>query len=227
MNKNIINEAEVFALNSNFDVEIVTFGPQHTKAVIIDNFYKNPELVRNLALDIPPSYKKELIQGMPGGRIDAVYDMSGLHKVFHNIIINDFTPEDQKSTVSHLGTELYFQQASFCVNVITASDLRPANPHVDLREPNRYAATVYLNTPEECRGGTSFYTYRGCQFGPEPGTVPRTNFISDSEGDWEMIYLAEMKFNRLVVYQQNILHSAYIRPGWFEDYYRINQMFFI
>jgi hypothetical protein len=225
MKKNIINEAEVFALNADIDVEIVTFGPNNTKLVIVDNFYKNPDLVRELALAIPPTYKKEIMHGAPGGRVDAVYDMSHLHSIYNNIITTDFLEGSSEGT--KLGTELYFNQASFCVNVITASDLFPANPHVDLREPNRYASSVYLNTPEECRGGTAFYTYKGSQAGPLPGSVPRTTFITDSVGDWEMIYLAEMKYNRMIVYQQNILHSAYIKPGWFEDYYRLNQMFFI
>ncbi len=227
MNKNIINEKEVFALNSDFEIEVITFGPSNTKLVIVDNFYKNPDLVRELALSIPPTYKKEIMQGAPGGRIDATYDLSSLHRIYYNIILNDFTSEEHRATLSPLGTELYFNQATFCVNVIKEDDLVPANPHVDLREPNRYASSVYLNTPEECNGGTAFYTYKGSQFGPQPGTVPRTTFITDSQGDWEMIYLAEMKFNRMIMYQQNILHSAYIKPGWFKDIYRLNQMFFI
>lgn len=227
MKKNVINEAEVFALSDEFDLEIVTFGPQNTKVVIVDNFYKNPHLVRELALTIPPTYKKEIMHGAPGGRIDALYNMSHLHKLYDDIITNDFSQDSSSSAGNKLGTELYFNQASFCVNVITSSDLFPANPHVDLREPNRYASSINLNTPEECAGGTAFYTYKGCQYGPPPGTVPRTTFIYDSVGDWEMIYLAEMKFNRMIIYQQNILHSAYIKPGWFTDYYRLNQMFFI
>lgn len=225
--KKIINEQEVFALSDDFDIEIVTFGPQNTKVVIVDNFYKNPDLVRELALIIPPSYKKELIQGLPGGRIDAVYDFSHLYKLYYHIIASDYTPEHDKSSFNSLGLELYFTQTRFCVNVVSSTDLQPANPHVDMREPNRYASGIFLNSPEECKGGTAFYSYKGCQFGPPPGTVPKTHFITDSSGDWELLYLAEMKFNRMVFYQQNILHSAYIKPGWFDDCYRLNQMFFI
>jgi len=37
-----------------------------------------------------------------------------------------------------------------------------------------------------------------------------------------------MKFNRFVLYEQNILHTAYVKPGMFEDdLYRLVQMFFI
>ena len=226
MLKKIINEQEVFAINNSYNAEIVTFGPQNTKVVIIDDFYKNPDLVRDLAITIPPSYMKNLIQGLPGGRINATYDMRGMYEVYYNIIANEYTPEEDKSSFNSLGIELYFTHVSFCVNVVKSTDLPPANPHVDLREPNRYASSVFLNIPEECNGGTAFYSYRGSQFGFEPGTVPVTHYVTDSTGDWEMLYLAEMKYNRMIFYQQNILHGAYIKPGWFEDFYRLNQMFY-
>jgi hypothetical protein len=225
--KKIINEQEVFAINNSYDVEIVTFGPQNTKVVIVDDFYKNPDQVRELALTIPPSYKKNLIQGLPGGRIDVAYDFSHMYKIYYDIIANDYTPEEEKKSFNSLGIELYFTDTRFCVNVMSSRELPPSNPHVDLREPNRYASGIFLNTPEECNGGTAFYSYKGCQFGPDPRTIPKTHFVTDSCGDWEMLYLAEMKYNRMIFYQQNILHSGYVKPGWFDDHYRLLQMFFI
>jgi hypothetical protein len=225
--KRLINEAEVFAINNSYNAEVVTFGPQNTKIVIVDDFYKNPDLVRKLALTIPPSYKKGLIQGLPGGRIDIDYDFSHMYPLYYDIVKEDYISEEEKPSFNSLGLELYFSVTRFCVNVVSSENLPPANPHVDLREPNRYASGIFLNTPEESKGGTAFYSYRGSQFGFEPGTVPVTHYVTDSIGDWEMLYLAEMKYNRMVFYQQNILHGAYIKPGWFKDYYRLMQMFFI
>jgi hypothetical protein len=99
---------------------------------------------------------------------------------------------------------------------------------VDHRDKYRFASGIFLNTPDECHGGTSFYTYKGSQEGPEPNSVPKTKYITDSIDDWELIYLAEMKFNRMILYEQNILHTAYIKPGMFENgTYRLLQMFFI
>jgi hypothetical protein len=227
MKKNIIDEKEVFAINNSHDIEIVTFGPQKTKVVIVDDFYKNPDLVQNLAITIPPSYRKDLIQGLPGGRIDVVYDFSHMYKIYYEIIKEDYIIDEEKQSFNSLGLELYFSQTRFCVNVVGSENLPPSNPHVDLREPNRYASGIFLNPPEQCKGGTAFYSYKNCQFGPHPKSVPRTEYITDSKGDWELLYLAEMKYNRMIFYQQNILHSAYIKPGWFKDYYRLIQMFFI
>ena len=42
-----------------------------------------------------------------------------------------------------------------------------------------------------------------------------------------LIHLAEMKYNRMIMYPDNILHGAYDKPGYFEDdIYRLVQTFF-
>jgi hypothetical protein len=48
-----INEQDIFAVNTNFTVHVHQLGD--TKCVIVDNFYLNPEKVRELALSIPAS----------------------------------------------------------------------------------------------------------------------------------------------------------------------------
>ena len=135
--------------------------------------------------------------------------------------------QKEKIEISPFPLQQIFETATFCVNVTNTKDITPMNPHVDLRDPRRFAAGIFLNTPEECAGGTSFYTYKGSTDGPDPNTVPATSYITDSEGDWELLYLAEMKFNRLILYQQSVLHTAYVKPGMFDNNYRLLQMFFI
>ena len=227
MKKNIINEAEVFEINDNLSATTFTFGPTKSKIVIIDNFYKNPHMVRELALSIPPTHNPRILGGVPGGRIDAFYNLEHFSVVFDELIRNVFLPEDIRNLEnSNLGE--IFKSATFCVNVIQSTDLPAVVPHVDNRENFRFASTVYLNTPEECNGGTSFYTYNGSQVGPAVREGIQEQYVTDSVGPWEKIFLAEMKFNRFVLYEQNILHTAYIKPGMFEnDLYRLVQMFFI
>ena len=55
MDKNTINEDETFEINPDHYVSIEYFGEQKVKVVVVDDFYKNPMLVRQLALDIPAS----------------------------------------------------------------------------------------------------------------------------------------------------------------------------
>ena len=228
MKKNIINETEVFEINSNLSATTFTFGPNKSKIVIIDDFYKNPHMVRDLALTIPPTNNSRIVGGLPGSRIDAFYNLEHFAVVFDEVIRNVFLPEDQRH-LANSNLDVIFKSATFCVNVLQTTDLPAVVPHVDNREDFRFAATIYLNTPEECNGGTSFYTYNGSQVGPTvAGTGKQDKYVTDSVGPWEKIFLAEMKFNRFVLYEQNILHTAYVKPGMFEnDLHRLVQMFFI
>lgn len=226
MKKNIIDESKVFEINENLSATVFTFGPKKSKIIVVDTFYKNPHLVRELALAIPPTQHPGILGGVPGGRIDASYNLEHFSHVFDNLIRNVFLPEDKKNLSSNLPE--IFRGATFCVNVIQSANLPNKVPHVDNREEFRFAATIYLNTPEECAGGTSFYTFNGSQGGPDMGAGLQQQYVTDSVGPWEMIFLAEMKFNRFVLYEQNILHTAYVKPGMFEnDVYRLVQMFFI
>ena len=53
-------------------------------------------------------------------------------------------------------------------------------------------------------------------------------YVQETVGDWEKVFLAEMKFNRMVIYRQNALHTPYIPPNTFtDDKPRMIQMFFI
>ena len=57
---------------------------------------------------------------------------------------------------------------------------------------------------------------------------PVAKYITDSTHDWKMTGMVPMKFNRMVLYLQNVWHSAYVKPGMFtDDVYRLNQQFFI
>jgi hypothetical protein len=228
MKKNIINEAEVFEINDNLSATVFTIGPKKSKVVIVDNFYKNPNMVRELALAIPPTHNSRILRYLPGSRIDAFYNLEHFASVFDELIRNVFLSKEQRNLVNS-NLDLIFKSATFCVNVLQSTDLPAVVPHIDNRDAFRFAATIYLNTPEECAGGTSFYTYNGSQDGPTSiDDGKQDNYVTDSVGLWEKIFLAEMKFNRMVLYEQNILHTAYIKPGMFENnVYRLAQMFFI
>ena len=97
MKKNIINEAEVFEINNDLSATTFTFGPNKSKIVIIDNFYKNPHMVRDLALAIPPTGNSRIVGGLPGSRIDAFYNLEHFAVVFDEVIRNVFLPEEQRN----------------------------------------------------------------------------------------------------------------------------------
>ena len=130
-----------------------------------------------------------------------------------------------------------FTNATFMVNVMQTETLPPVRPHMDSPSGLNFASTIYLNDPNESNGGTSFYTFGGKTYFDETndkptydiaGKMPVTKYINDDIHDWKMIGLVPMKFNRMVLYNQAVLHTAYVKEGMFVgDNYRLNQQFFI
>ena len=239
MMKNKIDEYEVFEINRDYHVTWEIFKPQVVKVIIVDDFYKNPELVRQLALDIPASQNRRIRGGNPALRINAFYDLASMSWIYDQLLRTHFNDIANQMPPGYI--QQSFTNATFMVNVMQSDNLPPVAPHQDNRSGMNFASTIYLNDPNESNGGTSFYTFGGKTYYDDDvvkkdfnvtmdveGKIPVTKYITDSSHDWEMIGMVPMKFNRMVLYNQNVLHSAYIKPGMFvEDNYRLNQQFFI
>lgn len=232
MHKNIIDESVVFEINQECKITYDEIGPTNIKVVTVDNFYKNPDMVRQLALDIPASSNQRIRGGNPAYRINAFYIMDNMAS-FYDYILRTYWPEIMDN-VHPSGVYESFARATFMVNVMQSYNLPPTTPHLDNPNGDHFASTIYLNTDEECAGGTSFYTF-GQKDNAQPTnfydvnqTQPIKEYITDSIGDWKMVGIAPMKYNRMVIYNQNVLHTAYVKPDMFiDDVYRINQQFFI
>lgn len=92
---------------------------------------------------------------------------------------------------------------------------------------DQYAAVLYLNLPEQCRGGTAFWRHRkyGWTHWPTEEQIRRTcrkssvvmKELSESYNDpdaWEMTHVAEMKFNRMIIYPTEVFHSRWPWAAW-------------
>jgi hypothetical protein len=102
-----------------------------------------------------------------------------------------------------------------CVQVVGYNECEP-RPHTDSRALCRYAAVLYLNphVPDEC--GTSFYRQRlpGGQRGGNIVQAPHNNLVDalgtrfvDINSFAEDIAIPH-RYNRLLVYRANLIHSA-------------------
>jgi len=102
-----------------------------------------------------------------------------------------------------------------CVQVVGYNECEP-RPHTDSRALCRYAAVLYLNpaVPDEC--GTSFYRQRlpGGQRGGNIVQPPHNNLVEalgtrfvDVTAFAEDVAIPH-RYNRLLVYRANLIHSA-------------------
>jgi len=225
MKKYFIDEKETFAINTPVDATVELMGWEKFPIVYIDNFYKNPDKVRNLALRTPGTKSPRILGGVPGERVDISFNLEHIWPIWIEIAENVYGLEQKERKAF----EMSCMNISFSVNV-TQSHYRRKKPHIDLPDVSDrgWAGVVYLNKPKECKGGTGFYTYKGQQVNPRQDGIWQEEYVNDSVGPWELIHLAEMKYNRMVMYPANVLHTPYDKEGFFtDDVYRLVQAFFL
>tara|TARA_Y200000002_G_scaffold232814_1_gene192261 strand:- start:65 stop:784 length:720 start_codon:yes stop_codon:yes gene_type:complete len=237
MKKYFIDEQETFEINTPVDARVELMGWEKLPIVYVDNFYKNPNMVRNLALRCPGTKNPRVLGGVPGERVDMNMNLDNMWGIFTEIAEGVFglTMGERKNFDETL------KNVAFSVNV-TQSNHRTRLPHIDVADINDrgWAGVIYLNKPKECKGGTGFYTYKGQQVNPFQEGIwgnkkedwwkqpPEQHYVTDDVGPWKLIHLAEMKYNRMIMYPSNVLHGAYDKEGYFtDDNYRLTQVFFL
>lgn len=82
-----------------------------------------------------------------------------------------------------------------------------------------HACILYLNPPEQCAGGTAFWTHRTMGWDVTPrGVSPETlaQFVAawDALDQWEMSGFVGLKFNRFVAYPTPRVHSRWPQAGF-------------
>ena len=227
-----IDEKKTFELNENAKLEIIYINDSPYHYIQITDFYKNPKLVNELAHAIPLSNDPDMAGGLPtgpdSGRINATYDLTHFSEYFGDIISKHF----QDTLTTRPGKEESLRdclnRTTFMINVMTGNNLPVRCPHVDTFEDGFYAASIGLTPPNECKGGTAFYNFTGEFPSPEAAVEGITEYMSDSAGNWKMIHLAELAWNKCIIYPSNWWHHAYVKPGWFTNgSYRLTQQMFI
>lgn len=245
----------MFELNENLDVSIKRVGPQNRTIITADNFYKNPDEIRNLSLSLEKKIDESLIGDLPGQRIfkETSEVKKNLKPFFDEYCL------DNSLWSKNIDKKLYefqWDTVGFMCNVMNYDSAFHAPwfniPHQDsyLQEIttdfNQFGAVIYLNTPEECQGGTNLYSYKGQMSLP----YKVTEYIDKPEGfddevtrpeqcfpyirkwlygdrEWRVEYEAEMVYNRCIFYESDVMHSQNIDHGMFTEHDRVNQVFFL
>lgn len=219
---------EMFELNRREDMDIRLVQIGETMGLIVDNVYKHPEFIRNLALSLD--------YFIPRGNFPGKFASITIRPEAIRNLINEELGKSQGWVGEFL---TYSQDMSFGMVDITAEQLSAAQrqPHFDAF--GEYAALVYLNTPDQVCKGTSFWKHKKTGLTKAPmvenertrelmkesgmsnldelrswmmvdGLMdPIDGFLTQSTPYWELTQVLEMKFNRLVVYDANLFHSLH------------------
>lgn len=223
------------------DVTIEEFGTAGERVLVIDNFYRDPDRIRALALEQREWYPQRIF---PGLRADVPVDTGPLFAALVDWIDIDGIRPDSECD----GKIVFSMSTARDADVIRYNaELPHFDQHSDL------AGLVYLNPPEQCRGGTAFYRHRATgvarwpwnkdrrlelcaqvgisvdgkteqeigdtlwrsYFDP-PGERPK-RYLRGSNDIWDMTKLVDMKYNRAIFYETDLFHAMYVRDDDFGD----------
>ena len=193
--------------------------------VVIDDFYSNPDEIRQVALTAEYP-EPENGYTYPGRNSKGNYYPESLHKKFETVLNRKLTPA---------GLNGYFRLS-------LESDPYRQDVHVD---PNwEFGAVCYLNPPDQCidEGGTSFWIHNKTSMEncpTHPKLAKHYGYPSEKEAWWTTVYgegldrtkwtrylLSPMKYNRIVIFRTNLWHSHNFNFGDSLENGRLVQLFF-
>lgn len=221
---------------SQWDTTVADLG---FPAVTIDNFYRDPEYVRDLALSLVYTRPRNKF---PGFEASISLDMTAVGEAIRRVLGDAASECRDVRLFRRYRDNFVFSMAAPKSSSVALSI---EQPHYDDMPSSgmTLAGLVYLNLPHQCRGGTALYTHRrtGLSIIP-PGreglgrllarlgkrtreefdeliygsleTTPdgRAKHLTET---WELRHLMAMRFNRLALYPSQAFHGLYVKPGDF------------
>lgn len=169
--------------------------------IVVDNFYENPDEVRNFAL------KQEFVPsgGHKGKRTTQDFNNESIKKRFEELIGKPVTKWDYKW--------------NGCFQYCIAGD--PLVVHCDVQN---YAALVYLHKDAPCSTGTSFFRHKKLL------TQYYKNSVFDKGNydftPFELVDKIGNIYNRLVIFDAKMIHAASEYFGKEPSDSRLFQIFF-
>lgn len=193
--------------------------------IVVDDFYKDPDQVRSLALETDFTDVRHL--NYPGTQSEFAFYSDEMIKLFENLIGLKMAPDVEKYT---------FGKFRF-MNTDTGARLKV---HVD--GLTDWTGLVYLNVPTQCEGGTVFYKHKktGLEGPPSEQYLCENGYnnYADFENKiiypdtlelnmWEETTYVGMRYNRLVLFKGNQLYHCHTHAfGYTRENSRLTQNFF-
>ena len=182
--------------------------------IVIDNFYDDPNDIREHALSLN-FYKKENAT-YPGLEAVSDRDWEPTRLKLAEYINDDVTAPGLKNPP--------FAQGKFRIAIKEDEYTRLDKVHVDQQ---KYSGIVYLTSNELCQGGVAFYQHKNTKevtFTEKFISHPELLFLRESSGpeqikeqlfdyfknndSWEKIGEIPMRFNRAVIIMARVFHGS-------------------
>lgn len=243
---------DILQVNPDCRVTIEQVGPGKHKLFLADDFYQYPEKVGELALNLYYNQEKSLVGGYPGSRAVVTLDTIPLighlaklwgeplvpfHSNYHPVIFSAIINRDYQLNVwqrqPHIDqgvtAMVYMNPEPMCSGGTGLYHHRPTGldrvPIAVNSEIVRLAQQHGLNSAALNRED-GYAEFLNTVLFNEKYAMPDNVYINDGNDYWELLYLIEMRPNRLVIFDGRMPHSQHIQPEQFRDFYRINQIMY-
>ncbi len=217
-------------------------GPnENHPIVVVDNVLANPEgFWKNVVQKQPLERNKPKDQDVvfPGFSSTIGFEMLEFRRMVSHFVneYTDFEINDPDNL--NISNQLNVMFSDVQTERISVQ------PHID---PAMFAYVLYLNAPQDCHGGTSFFNHEHTgetNMEHVDKTFRRSeqywnykewlyDFHREKRNDlveldtkniepvYEEYHHIDMKFNRLVLYPSYLWHTAIIKPGMYKDFPRV------
>jgi hypothetical protein len=210
-------------LNSSVSTSLELVGNEKEPVVTVDKLLRKPAALVDFAakeVDFTPAWTAH--GGYPGLRAPAPLNYANkLVRALSPIIERAYSLKNMKPV-----------QANCYLSLVTLKpgQLAPLQsiPHIDIADPLRFAFLHFLC--DEHFGGTAFYRHRATGFETinaqqEPVYLeardrelaakgPVTDYIDGDTDHYEQTSTVDARWNRVLIYRSQLLHSGQIPPGF-------------
>ena len=234
----------MFEVNPECEITAITdIGPDDRSAVVIDNFYENPEEVIQLALKL--ERKKDIpFNNHPNGIERAAYETPELRKNVEHLIKQILFDDEHwgrnadRPTINENMQYMWFlvEYLNEQVMIDQPDRLIPFQLWYEHNpSPFQFKIEIYLNREEECFGGTNIWNFAGKTAIVEDmkamyATKKHFDIVKDvyeSKFTWGREFTFGMKYNRAVIIPADMLQAPIMNTGKYTDIDRITQAIFL
>lgn len=202
---------------------------------LVDDFYVDPEAVRQFALSLPYVRYAATFPGLRSPNL-ASKSIRGKFEAMLGHEIKWGIQSFEESEGSPIN------ECNGVFQLMCASDQAGTYVHAD--DQMDFAAICYLNPDHQDDPGTGFYTHKATGFSRMPSieealpwamknyTFPANvktllNVAGKDEGSWSLTHHIPMRFNRLVLYDAQLFHRNLTAFGAGLSDGRLTQAFFL
>ena len=213
-------KSDLFDLNPHREVKTIRIGKGRHQLVIIDDLFKHPRDISALMDELPYTDHPAIRKKAPTYR--CFMNFPNQHDIYRELFELQYRayPEINQLSEERCSFDRYFDGSP----VIEPSS---CPPHVD-NDKNCapfYALVIYMNE-RNLHGGTQFL--RHTTLGMETSTGKDEAFNRPTTirpgtpwdflpSEWYLYHLAPMRFNRLISYRNNLLHSLYSNGSFYRN----------